>query len=248
MNSTDLLDRAFSVWTSALAAYRNRCLDVGRTLHEFVRAHLAEGDGKSEEVRLRRGLSRQHAVAVAATKLKVTRDKVNQLIQVSQAVDLLSDGGSVGNLSYDALRWFRLGVRRRITCSAAGRNERRASGAPAGTVVEPSETESWEVRDQRYVVLFRRAATEGWPADEVRSAVSTPRRERADVGTPEKERRRAEQGSGDAAPINLLSAVRAGTPRDVADMILRLVAASEDPQLVSRLVADSLLNSVGTRR
>lgn len=160
---------------------------------------------------------RENVVADLARRLSISRNRVYELVNVAKAVELLGAGVDLGGTSYAVLSVFRKFVYRvKETWSL-----RSFPGLDGSELLRRAVVEKWTVEVCRCELMPARPTSRPGP---YRSPTGT------NVGT-----------GSNAAPVSLLASAKAGTPRDVAELVLRLIAASGDPLLVSRLVADSLL-------
>jgi hypothetical protein len=128
--------------------YRDGKIEVGRQLHRYMLARIKEADGLSRRGRYREGISREEMIRDIAKSLKITDNKIRELIRVSQVVDLLTVDGDVGDMSYTVIRRF-------------GRTIHRTSDS----VVDYSSIENWTVDPQCVewaADMFATARNEHW--------------------------------------------------------------------------------------
>lgn len=234
-HSERLLEQADNAFRSGRAGYRDAMVRTGRLLRDYVSLRLSEGDGLSEGARRKAGACRGKATRDAADRLGTTNDKVNELIRVAVAADLLSGGRPVVNLTYAAVRCFRAVIYR----PGSGLRCRR-SLKDVGAI-ESSGRARWEVRPEyagRAEALFREADAGGWGEKRVAAAI----RELRGVGGV-KESPREEPGRG----FDPEAMARNSSPRDLADWVARVVGLSVDPPTVMRLVEERLAAMPGRR-
>lgn len=225
MDPESILDEIEALWAATRRGYRDGMVRCGALLHRYVLARLRAADDPAlnEADRRRLGATRQRAVRDAAARLGLKPSRVNDLIHAAMGVELLSDGGDCGLLSYGAVKALRLLVER------LRRKEVRRSRGDEGP--PPSSREEWRVRpglEKKGPALFRAAAAEGLPEAEVARRVRLLRRPR----------RRGPREDG--AREGVVEAVKTADPRDVAEMVLNLIGRSRDPAAVARLVAAGL--------
>lgn len=215
-----LLDQAVAVWTASRIASRDARLAVGGLVAGFIEANLAHTPGMNWRDRKAGGLSRSALIVVAARRLRVCPSGLRELLCVRAVVDLLSDGGHVGNLSYSALR---------AMWSLVERPSGAVSLTRQGGGLSAAEKASWRIKGDALEAkaFFRKAVAEDWACDEVKSALH--RRARGEA--PKKE------PTHDLPPgTDLFALARMGTAKDVADLVLQLIRASPEAGVVWGLV------------
>lgn len=211
------------LWGLSRSGFRDSMLEVGRKIHEYVVTTLREGEGMSRLKRLEARLTRICAIKDMAAHLQCGQSRVSELIRVAKTVDLLSDGGDTGDMSYSSLRWFRLFV------------ERGAEGAQFGrkaTVEQLINAETWCLRPKHEwgVALFRQAAREGWTEkrcrQEVMCKVKPDERKRLDNYRGRQPGK--DDGLGESTE-DFAEVIRNGSPKDVADILYGMIQAAHDP-------------------
>lgn len=231
MRDDSLLDRACALWGASRIASRDARLAVGKLLNDYAAANLAAADGMNEADRRAAGLSRTGLIALAARRLGLGEGKVRELMHVEGAVAALSDGGEVGGASWSTLRALRV-----LVAHPPGEISRTRGGGG----LTAAQKAGWVAGGDAARPLFRRAISEGWASDEVRSHLA---RLAGAAGPPPRGPR-----EGPAPGMDLFSLARNGTPRDVADLALQLVNSSADPGAVGRLVRAGLSEAARTGR
>lgn len=223
-----ILDEATTLWHATRQSYRDFRLRMGDLLNRYLLLRLEVADTLGEARRTEEGVSRAAAVAHAAKRLGVAVSVVNGLLHVAGMVRLLAADG-VGELSWAALRKLRVLVARR------GGRVRRGTGKDG---LAPSAREEWLVTgdEAKARAIFRQAVAEKWDSDEVASALPSGRAqtETCDYAP----RTGAGPGVGRTSPGmgSLVAMVKAGTPRDTADLIRTLIRQSSDPPLVCEIL------------
>lgn len=231
--SAAILEEASRLWATTRSGYRDGMVAVGRLLHRYILARLAEATGMNEAERRAASATRRHAVLAAAERLDVPMARVNQLVAVAAAVDLLSDDGDCGRLSFAGVNAFRV-----LLCRGSGKPVRRSKTAPGATgrpstiagSVDLADREQWrlkpEMDESAAVALFRRAAAEGWHSNAILAACRKLAGRRPQA---------AAHGDDDRPPsCDPFSMARAAHPRDLAEMLAQMVRASRDPAAVAR--------------
>lgn len=231
IKSSVLLDQIFNLWSSSREKYRDSMIQVGRLLQKFVIARLREADGLNEKDRRKEGLTREASTEEAAERLQVKRAKINELIRTAATVDLLSDSGDMGNLSYTSVRWFRLAIERKKGIL------RRSKSDDSEKTIEASDREKWIVKES-YVdprIIFQTAAREGWNSEQVKIALN-PFSTCKHIIQPN----RYEENDCMGTPIqsNPLEIAKNSSPRDLAELILSMIRNSQDPNWVLEIVND----------
>jgi hypothetical protein len=234
-SASTLLDSAVALWSASRLRHRDALLEVGRLLHEYVLARLREGDGLNEADRYTARAVRKVAVEDAGAALGVTRQRVNALISVSQAVAcLLGPEPDLGSLPWHAVRPFSLLVTRaraRRTRRARGEGGVRGGSNPPVPMPEGSSRETWAVRpglEESAPALLRRAAAGGWHWRRCGEAVRLLRGTPAPAWTPAPESPPGPKDSADA------------TPRDIAADLAGRVLRHPEAALVAALLREEL--------
>jgi predicted fused transcriptional regulator/phosphomethylpyrimidine kinase len=215
----DLLRQAKAVWALSKIASRDAKIEVGGLLKRHLLERLKQVERLSEKQRRVRRANREWIIRHAAANVGMPVNRVYDLIRLAATVELLADGGQVGQLSYSSLRLFRVLVRRPVG------ELKRSSNGPGMT---PVEKEQWEVVPpiQKSRAIFAMAVAGGY--DEAGVRIILPRRAAGRV---------EERSAPKPAPIQ---AARLGSPRDVAEMILDMIRGNEDADAVMRILETEL--------
>jgi hypothetical protein len=231
-NANKLLAQAKALWFQAQANYRDARLQIGRTLHEFVLAHLRQGIGLSFEMRCRQGFTRRRAREILQQELEATDKQINDTIITAMAADLLSDRGHVGNLGHRAIRQFTYFIRRQT----GTRTDNMKPGRDWTT------SELWQIRtgfEAKAKALFRQAVAETWSQtrclEEVLAVFRNQDRPRQSLAS-QSRRARLSLSEEDSTHLDWpkwKQSVRHAAPDDVAEMCLELIEAAEDPAAVA---------------
>jgi hypothetical protein len=221
--SDTLLDNATAVWANDRSSHRERQLEVGSILHEFVLARLREGYTRKPDTRTLRG----DAVSCAADRLGINVWRINTLIQVWHVVQLLAEGVDLSNLSWASLRLFRMGVCR----LAYDRHDRNP---------DPTHREVW-VRSEYAGPLTRLlhlAAEEGMHHRDVANCVRqlTGKALAKDSYSPKNDKRARKP----TEESYLFACASVANPRDLAELITEAVSRSTDPALVTSILLSRL--------
>ncbi len=239
--ASELLSRAVRIWSAAELSRRDASLEVGRLLHAFVIAYLCEGDELLEARRIQEGRTRHKAVCEAAEQLCMDFIKVNWLIATAMAADLLSDKGQLGIIGWGSIKRFVRFVRRQTgTSSRNGADTLRL-----GRDVPLSSSEEWEIRPQfveSAPAFFQRAVAEKWTNLQTRQRVmdlggriehaSRSPRPRLSATSPPPGKNGFPVVTNAQALAALKSAVKVGSPQDVAELLFEVVSRAEDPAAV----------------
>lgn len=175
-SALEILEKAAAIYSQSRAEYRDGLLKVGAILHDFVLAHLREGDRlmdqpNGEKYRLEGGFTRRRAIHIAEERLRRKPGVIQNWISAAMVVDLLSKDRAVGPLSYGAILLFSRFIQRRIA-GIKHLNGKRVMPGRLG--YKPSEGEQWMVRPQfdgRAQTLFQQAVSEEWEFERCRAAV-----------------------------------------------------------------------------
>jgi hypothetical protein len=215
--ASELLDRAAELYRDSAREHRDILLECGRLLHEFVISHLRGGEKMTKEERKRKGFTRDQAISAAAERMGVDGARVRDLIRASMTVDLLSEGGHVGELP-----WCVIHVLGRFT-----RCDRK--------------TEDWQVRPDighDAKETFRAAAKDGMTKIEAQGIT-----ELLCKGNAYPERRKRQAHIQRKTLISLLPVIRSGSPGDVAEMLYELVRESSSPRTVMARLTELCKNT-----
>jgi hypothetical protein len=220
MDSEAIKREIVDLWAFTHRTLRDSRLQIGRLVRRFIVARLLE---RPESPRLEKyaGVvgTRSAAVAEVVDVLGVDAVRLNWMVAAAWVVDTL--GGEAGAMSWGAVRAFAVLARRTRDGDAWSLKDGVDSGAAAD--------------------VFRRAATEGWEASRVMAACRemVPKQERTVKG----ERRVTTEAcfKEESCPAeDSLAVARVASPRDLADKILQMIAASPDAELVRGLVLGGL--------
>lgn len=224
--ASSLLEAASLAYQRANTTYRASLLEVGRLLHEFILAFLKDGDGMDHRERQKAGCTREKAVEVAAESFGVTCVRINEIVAITQAANLLGKDG-LGALAFWSILRFKSLIRRKgIMPDATGRWRGIASSA-----------EEWEIKPafaESGPALFRLAVAENWGYQRIRDEVHGLRHNRKELRPAR--RRAAAQKKGRSEIVTVDELVRltsCGSPGDVAERCIAIVEKSEDPAAVA---------------
>ncbi len=232
-----ILDEVAGLWFGSRAAYRDALLRVGDLLQEFLLAKAVEAAGLSSKAMVCAERCREDAVTEAATRLKAMRNRVYALVATSQAVALLSGGLGVGQLSYSALTAFKHVVAR-LGALPGSKDFRRGYRRPEDTLEYRLAREVWSVKpglgyDPRE--LFGRAVAEGWTTTAVRNALTAAGR-----ASGARVLVREDHLDCPVSPLRLVELAKHASPKDLTEVILKLIHESSDPEAVRQAVARAL--------
>lgn len=225
MTSDELLAKAILRFAASRAEYRDAMVETGQLLHCFILSRLEAADQLNEAERRTVDAVRSKVVMEIVKALRVDRSKVAELLRIAAVADLFSDG-NLGSLSYSDLRAFTRLVRRAGKGKFISRSHRDGGE-------KPSEWERWIACPKHAAwskELFVKARDEDWPHDEIVSA----------IGTGMKPTRAREKDDAKPQRTTLDNIAANAAPRDLASMILDMIAKSLDPGTVSRIVGQAL--------
>ena len=222
-------------------ASRDAKLRVGLMIHEYIHACFREAVGKSERGRFELGITRGNAGAEAGRRLGLQVHKVNELVQVSMACQLL--GGSLeacGQLTWTSLRLFKpFVVRGRI--DRGKRSKRQREGE-----VPCMPSESWhihEVARDKATELFAQCAAENANWGDVRQRVSCLRE---CLGLCSRQRLSGSESAGERLSCKIASTQELScreTPSSPAGAILRLMSRNCSPRDLAELLLEIVQQS-----
>ncbi len=236
-SSDGILANIVSAWNDENGRHRDKLLDVGRMLMEFIRARLAEGDGLTEWSRRAQGISRRAATKWAATRMGTTRARVNALIRTAAVVDVLGGGRcNLGRVSHSTLHALHVCVERGARAKAMD------SAVRAGSV-PISEVDAWSVRaDCPWALeLFQRAVKDAMTEKQLYQVLCERGRARV-----KEDRAVAEKSAQANSPVRTKEGPRVAgasalaSPPDLAEMICGMVRNSRDPEAVKALLMKAL--------
>ncbi len=237
MNADELLKEIQVAYLRGGRVWRDNLLACGAKLHDYILAHVKQGEGLPEARRLKANFTREEAVKNAAAALDVARRNILQMLQGAAVARLLAEDGNVGRLSWISVWEFASLLRRRT-----GRFNDYATRVEAGrNGVAVTAIEEWEVRPQydgAAQSLFRQAVAQGdLTRDQVYAMILKLRGQRARQGR--HAATAGQQTRDDEGEYTLdaferqQTAARLASPGDVADMCLVLVEKARDPAAVA---------------
>lgn len=218
--SAELLERAKGIYLAADRDYRDRLLEAGGLLHEYVLAHLQEGVGLSEKERRKGKHTRAEAILKAARAMKTVPTRVNGLIGAAMTVRLLLGEEPVGGLGHRAILYFTVFVTRRVEGMA---NKHRKAGDDA------TEPEQWCLvadREEDGRRLIRQAVQEGWSQQRTRRELKPYFGKRSTV-----------QGQTQRPGVFPVAVAPSG---DVAEYLIGLLEQSQNPREVAAILQGKL--------
>lgn len=246
-SSEEILNEAQAVWFASKQEYRDGVLRVGKLICEFIVARLREGDGLPEAVRIDRGLTRTRSIWIAAERLGLKDANVNMMVNTCRVVELFGDPGS---LSLSTLRVFTVYIRHKRFKVARGRELKEGE-------VLPSQTEVWEFKPttgRDPVDLYQQAVRENWDCVRTREVsnkeIQVKRQKGRKVGVSQKVDTRLrddEESSSDGVDSTssgrlprLKTIATNADPRDLADMILEMIAACPRMQELKQILLEKM--------
>lgn len=244
--SEALLNELSDVWQKGVGDYKEMRIRVGRMLHEYVLQGLREGDAiPKESERVRLGLTRQALVDRAGGRMGLKEAAVNNLIRCAAVVDLLSDGGYTGKLSYTSIRTFRAVIERIGKGKDVVRSINPRATTNTSCTVALSSKEEWQIRPkctEWAAALFRRAVGDNWSIQRVDDELALklmvrPNKSSPSTGLPPKRR---DHVIRDVTPPNTVDIAQQAHPRDLAEMVVGMVLSSPDPDTVLKLVLEAI--------
>lgn len=201
--------------------HRDRMLECGRKLHQFVLAYIQQGDAVSEPIRLANGFSRRNAIRKAVESLRARPTKICDMIATAMFVDLVASHEDLATIGYVAAVQFKRFVGRKIM----GRH----SGGKDGHRVSTSE--EWEIKDgfaDSSLALFRKAIAENWDQYTCRRECQ---RLYSGIVIPKKSRSFTKRV--ELPLMDLQRSVGKASPGDVAELCVSLLDKAEDPAAVA---------------
>lgn len=228
IDGREYLTRATLLYLAAGRGYGRVAAKVGGLLRQFVLGRLLIADGLREAERISRGLTREKSVALAARALGVTQEKVNDLMRVAAAVELLAGEGGTGKLGYAALRTLSRLVKRNCPGQAVRR-------APGDEGLAPSSRESYATTcpPETASRLFREAADAGWLEGACRQRLRGLGVLTAPPGP-------GRHGCRPKHLDGLVDFAASAIPKDLADMVMALIARSPQADFVADYVLAGL--------
>lgn len=213
-----ILDEVAGLWSHTRAGHRDGMIAVGRRLHAYVEARLAAGSGLNEAQRRAAGATREAATRDAGARLGIPVAKVNELVRVGVAADLLAPPAGWGAASYAFVRALRVLIHRPHKGVPTARTL-GDDGPPA------ADKEVWAVRPDALpwaAALVARGVSEGW--SEARVA---------------REARRARFGDSASTDAHGGSAPRPGGPLLSTGAVARILHVA--PRTASKMIDSGLL-------
>ena len=229
-SASEQLDKIVVLWSSCHILHRDNQLQIGKALHEYVLAFLAEGDDLNECERLRRKLTRERATQIAADRLGALNHRINHLIRAAMTVELLSDG-DLGTMPIRTIILFGRLVRRRrehIVKWSKNDNKPPSSVRETWSIVEGLENQVKQ--------LFRKAVKEKWPFVKCLEAVHRLH----PSSTTERIVEGPDKRTDCEETMDLITVARNSDPRDLAEMLTMAIRHNRDPELVIKLVLKEL--------
>lgn len=230
----ELLERIDTLWAQTRTQYRDRMLRIGKMLHEYVLLRLKEGDLLGCVERARKGITRSCIVETLASRLNTGAPKINEVIRAAMGVELLSKDGNIGDLSYSCFRYLYLIIERKYI--PREQIHRRVGNVTPGAI-PPSSREQWRIRpgmEQKARALFAKAVEGSWKASKFLEEFRSLRH-------PEKRKCYDWASFGSSDHFDWLRAARESSPRDVAEMITKMIEQSKSPDMVTRILLNVLL-------
>ncbi len=221
-----LLCAARKLWFSSRESYRDGLLEVGRLLQRFLLAKAADAAGLDRRQAADLGKCRSDAVLEAMKALRINRNRVYSLIATAKAVELLSEEGRLGKLSYASVAAFKHTVARKA-------DDVKSWVTKSEMAAYRTVREEWHVKDRlpfNPTYLFRKAAKESWTTIDIGRAMRT-----AHALSPAAP---AAPSANGPPPLSVLQEIaRLATPRDLAEIIAGLISVSSDPKAVMEALA-----------
>lgn len=220
--SETILKQLHEQYHSNILDYRDRMLECGRLIHQYILAYLAEADGTTSNERFRLGISRRQAVVNVREALGANGDSPSRILRVAMVVDLFAR--PLGNIGLKGIEAFAVFVHRCVD----GRKQK--GKRPTMT---PSQSERWEIRAEfaeAAISLFDQAVAEQWDFHKCRRQVTQLLGDR--VRSSSHQRRQVTKRRASIIE-ELHGSVKAAAPGDVAEMIVELVERAESPPAVA---------------
>lgn len=236
ISSETILADAVCMWTGARKHYRDSLIYVGQRLHQYVLARLREGLGKNERDRLLVGASRQQSTLLAAKALNCHVHKIGELIRAAAVVDVF---GAPGKMSYTAVEWWRLCIRRKSRGKPMKRNRKAQSSTAGGKDYYPIEyAETWEVHEdckEWASATYKLAADEGWIGRVIRDHIIEK------VGRTNLDAIETARCFRHSTVLDQFNDIlESGDPRDIAEMIVEMVNKASKSEQVKKLLKAQL--------
>lgn len=237
-SSKVLLDKVEQIYRAAVSNYRDEMLRVGQLLHDYILASAEEAGPLSFKGRLKVGACREFWTKAAATRLGASPDWINKAIRASAAVSLvLGDDPDLGSISYATVR-----VMGAVVVRPSGHIQRDPNYLADGEITF-AEKETWEFHpalgEAKAKALYTRCIREGWGRNKASDEVRELSRKRGRT-----------KKSGDVLSVSdcgklpsifgIQEIARKASPRDLAEIILSLIDASQDAQAVERAILSGL--------
>ena len=245
--SAGLIARAQEIYRSASENFRDSMLELGRVLRDYVIARAKEATGLTRKYRCKLRLTREAFIEQAAQDLRMRPWAVNELIKTAAAFDLLVPPGTdLGTISYSSLRPMGALARRPAEPIRIDRDLEEGH-------LELADKEVWKVNpdvgEEKARALYAQCLRERWTyATSLKKMKSYFRKERK--GRPPKgvsTIARTERPQKDAMDVMTAISHKASA-RDLADLILRMIEESPDPEAVRRALLDGGLLEKKSRR
>lgn len=165
MNLDALLTSIEQTFYATRKDYRDRMIQVGGMISDYLLQRLKQGDDLNEHHRRKQGIVRSVIIGEVANRLKISSCKVNELIRIAHVCRLLFPNG-YGDLSYCTLRSMRKLIHRSNRGKERQRNKNRK-----GEGVLVSEIETWTLRTEKAVEVAKEAVANTHTDKEVQVAI-----------------------------------------------------------------------------
>lgn len=232
MNSKKHILRAEQIFNRANRSLRDNYLECGRHLHLFILRAMEEHDSASDYYEKHGGDKREHLILAAANRLQTKTQNILRMIRAAMVVELLSDDGHIGDLSYSSIA--------RMSCLI-----RRKPASPGASVGAWSKLnrhlpyislETYEPKRKDAENVFRQAVSENWSLEKtISETVSARKSNKSPVVSEESSR------------ADLENQILKASPGDAAELIYRLISKTRDPYMLAsrlRVMLLSLENTV----
>lgn len=217
----ELLTQAKLLYCRGESDYRDKRLELGRVIHEYVLECLQENEQLNEANRIRIGITRARIIKKLAEELSCKPAEVRDLICIAMTAWLLGNG-ELGKMSLKILRLFICFIER-ISCK----------GSPI------SSRETWWLKEpfaEKSKVLFLESI-ENTNYENVRAAVL---RLYSGPAARPRSHRRGRTSEEKSALAVIKCGMKRASPGDVAQTCLELVEANEEPWIAAQRVIAQL--------
>lgn len=215
VTAAELLEQARAEYVQAAAGYRDTLLSVGRRLHDYLLAWLAQAPVSPEAHFVQHRFTREEGVRQAAKSLRCSGERINSLIVAAMALELLGDGSPLGNIAHHSITIFRVFLVRENQGTGDDRPQSYAA------------YETWLLRPEsaeKARSIFRRMVAEQWSVKRVHKEIDFQRATRPRrLPVPQKTNQ-----------FQLVAAsMKHASPGDVAASCLALLQSAGDPAAVA---------------